>query len=492
MKANLDIYSVRTVPSNYSWDLGVPEVTFTELTNSLTDVVRSKSDGTGTEIVGYAPYVGVIFSSEAGEYETDFKFLGLQREVDFGDYYNSQTNLIKDSTTNRVAFCHTYVMPGIYTVQFKRTEYLQAKIPNAKIIGSCLQKYCIEWSWAQLTSLYNPDLLVTWKKTKSTKNLTTGEGLSSKKWAYEPCTDEWAGGDRIYVEKTDKIDRQRVPLTWQWFNFQQSSPGNNNNTATTWASAGFQQPEQLTWYETTGPCAFSLNYLSENTVWKWDYITSNTAFDPIHTTSLTWDDAVKTKPTRVTWDFTSQYCPGDVITTVLSAQTDTITKQAYIRVLEIPIKAYLEVIQPEDRISPLTVILSPRNIISGSFPIEKIVWDLGDGSPLLTQRRWAPTLQKPFVYSGKINNDPQDPRNYDIEYSYIRTLEGPHAFYPSLTAYSSSTGSYDIAAAVVGPLLFSAKSADFEMNLIQSELTSQGKVIIGEINNNLAVWRADK
>ena len=160
------------------------------------------------------------------------------------------------------------------------------------------------------------------------------------------------------------------------------------------------------------------------------------------------------------------------------------------------------------RLTPLTVRLSPKHVICGSFPIEKIVWDMGDGSPLITQRRWAPTLEHPFVYStslltetdptnlkvysGSLENDPQDPRNYDVEHTYYRTLQGPHSFYPSMTAYASSTGTYDTAAAVVGPLLFPTKDEELKINLIQSELTSHGKVYIGEINNNVAVWRADK
>ena len=238
-----------------------------------------------------------------------------------------------------------------------------------------------------------------------------------------------------------------------------------------------------------------MNYQGEDVVWKWRYITKDVSIDPVHSINLTWNQAVKEKPTNVTWNYTSLYCPGDLINMELSAFKQTVTKTAYVRVLEIPPTAVIEVIQPEEpllRLTPLTVKLSPKNVISGSFPIEKIVWDMGDGSPLITQRRWAPTLSLPFVYSGSTENDPHDPRNYDVEHTYYRTLQGPHSFYPSMTAYASSTGTYDTAAAVVGPLLFPPKTEDFKINLIQSEMTSYGKVYIGEINNNVAVWRADK
>jgi hypothetical protein len=504
MRANFELYSAKTVPSTYSWDLGTPTVDYTN--------IKTISAGTGvkyvsgssfgqatpstntTEITGYAPFVELVFIStlEPTNFRLPNMFLGIERVADFGDYYNSKNSRKKEGTINTTAFCHTYVMPGLYSIEFEQTEYVNTKINNARFIGTCLQKYCIEWSWSQLKC--TPDSQITWKITKEKQNLTTGEGLSSKKWMFEPCTDQWAFGDRVYVEKTQKLDNKRDPLAWQWYNFLKTPIG-NLNTPTVWASSGFQQPQEFTWEDASSPCWPYMNYQGEDVVWKWRYITKDVSVDPVHSINLTWNQAVKEKPTNVTWNYTSLYCPGDLINMELSAFKQTVTKTAYVRVLEIPPKAVIEVIQPEEpllRLTPLTVKLSPKNVISGSFPIEKIVWDMGDGSPLITQRRWAPTLSLPFVYSGSTENDPHDPRNYDVEHTYYRTLQGPHSFYPSMTAYASSTGTYDTAAAVVGPLLFPPKTEDFKINLIQSEMTSYGKVYIGEINNNVAVWRADK
>ena len=518
MRANFQVFSLKTVPKNYSWDMGTPNVTYTDLKTISSYPALEYVAGTAyqdpgstntTEVTGYAPFVEVIFTStlEPTNYKLATQFLGIERSTNFGDYYNDTQNIIKDSTLNNVAFCHSYIMPGLYTIQFKQIEYVNTSINNARFIGTCLQKYCIEWSWYKLRC--TPELEITWKKTKQIKNVTTGTGLSAKKWKFEPCTDDWAFGDRVYVEKTGKLDKRRSPLTSQWYNFLQTSPG-SNNTAVMWASAGFQKPDELKWLDLTGPCA-PLNYQSYDTVWKWDYITKNISDDPIHKLSLTWNETVKEKPTSLTWDYTSLFCPGNSINMQLSSLVQIVTKTAYIKIVEIPLKACIEVIlqpeEPDKRLSPLTVRLSPKHTVCGSFPIEKIVWDMGDGSPLITQRRWAPTLEKPFVYSisneetsaGSIVTgnpqlvaDPKDPRNFDIEYTYFRTLNGPHTFYPSMTAYASSTGSFDSAAAVVGPLRFPAKTESTKVNLIQSELTEDGKVYIGEINNNVAVWRADK
>ena len=517
MRANFQVYSLKTVPSTYSWDFGTPNYSYTELKTISSLPAKEYIAGTSyndpgstftTEVTGYAPFVEAIFTStlEPTNYRLPVMFLGIERSVDFGDYYNSKESIIKDGTINNVAFCHSYVMPGLYAITYKQIEYINTRVNNSRFIGSCLQKHCVEWSWNKLRC--TNELEITWKNTKAIQNLTTGAGISAKKWKFEPCMADWAFGDSVYVEKTGKIDKRLSSLTSQWYNFLKTSPS-NRNTAIPWASAGFQQPNELKWRDLEGPCA-PLNYQGYDTVWKWDYLKGNIADDPVHKLNLTWNQAAKDKPTSATWDYATLFCDGNAMNMELSSFAQIITKKTYLRDVEIPLKACIEVIQPKnpnDRLSPLTVILSPRRTVCGSFPIEKIVWDMGDGSPLITQRRWAPTLEKPFVYSKSLENtptdfvasgdpnlnaDPKDPRNFDVEYTYHRTLNGPHTFYPSMTAFASSTGSSDSAAAVVGPILFPTKTEETKINLIQSELTDHGKVYVGEINNNLAVWRADK
>jgi hypothetical protein len=141
--------------------------------------------------------------------------------------------------------------------------------------------------------------------------------------------------------------------------------------------------------------------------------------------------------------------------------------------------------------SPVTVKLTPRFTKCGSFPIEKIVWDLGDGSPLLEQRRWAPTIKAPFYYSGAIEEDADDPRNYDVIHTYNKTPESLFCFYPSMTAYASSTNTSDSVAVTIGPLslvLFDPS----QFKVLQNEFTDNKKILLGQIENNTAVWQADK
>lgn len=286
----------------------------------------------------------------------------------------------------------------------------------------------------------------------------------------------------MYIQPVDEEDR--VPLSWQWYNFLCEST-NPHNTPTKWSASSFQQPEQLTWAGSSGPC---LNLgQTEQTTWRWNNITLSAGQ---FNTNVTWDETSCSSPQNATWNHIAENCTGSSAP-LLSSGTQTIIKEALIRVLEIPPIAYLEVEQPSDRTSPLTVRLSPKSVVCGSFPIEKIVWDLGDGSPLLIQRRWSNTLEEPFVYSGALSEDYQDPRNYDVIHTYTKTPQTGFSFYPSITAYTSSTNSSDCASVMVGPLKLPTTTGS-NFKLLQNELSEHGKVLIGQIDDNVAVWRSDK
>jgi hypothetical protein len=58
-----------------------------------------------------------------------------------------------------------------------------------------------------------------------------------------------------------------------------------------------------------------------------------------------------------------------------------------------------------------------------------------------------------LIYNGVFFDDISDPRNFDIEHTYFRNSEIYPVFYPSITAYSSNTGSYDTCSTTIGPIL---------------------------------------
>ena len=474
MSSTFDIFSIKSVPSTYSWDKGTPTLDYNEFITELSACSATNSTGQ-TEYVGYAPFVFVSLSSAPGDISDTF--LALKRVADFGDYYNSDSNIVTVPSLSNELLCHCYVMPGLYSVQFQRTEFIEAAaIADFTPFGSCLQKHCIDWSWKSLSNC-TTELSVTWATSLSGNSY-------EKKWKFEPCEAEWALNSGLYIEKPDK--EEVVPFSWQWYNFLCNST-NPHNTPTQWLSSGFQQQNQLTWRESSGPC-INLGQ-TEQVAWIWDKITC-ISIPGSATASITWDQTRLSEPTNATWDHVGDNCVGSTAP-VLSSGIQVIVKEALIRVLEIPSTAYLKTTQPDNRTSPLTVRLSPKDTVCGSFPIEKIVWDLGDGSPLLVQRRWANTLEAPFVYSGELSEDYQDPRNYDVIHTYVKTPDSGYSFYPSITAYTSSTNSSDCASSVVGPLKL-ANTDGKRFKLLQNELTDHGKVLIGQVDNNVAVWRADK
>jgi len=141
---------------------------------------------------------------------------------------------------------------------------------------------------------------------------------------------------------------------------------------------------------------------------------------------------------------------------------------------------------------PLTVTLTPKYTQTGSFPIEKIVWDLGDGSPLLTRTRWDNNISTPFVSSGSFDLDPKDPRNYDIVHTYYKANTQQYSFYPSITAYTSSTNSSNSCAITIGPIISPLMDPiTNKFTLLQAELNQNGAAILAQLGKDISVWKTN-
>ena len=124
--------------------------------------------------------------------------------------------------------------------------------------------------------------------------------------------------------------------------------------------------------------------------------------------------------------------------------------------------------------TPFTIQLSPKKIKTGSFPIDKIVWDLGDGSPLLTITRYNKPTSNDFVFTNTFFDDIDDPRNYDIVHTFHRTKANYALFYPSLTCYSASTNTTDSCSITLGPVLFEQPTVPF--NILTVNSTDKGEL----------------
>jgi hypothetical protein len=468
MRATFEIISVSSVPLDYKWDLGIPvqEISQVKIEEELNEPLT---------YVGYAPLVSVTLSSELldnNPYQT-----ASVRVIDFGDYYNSESSVIKEDGIAKTYFCHNYIMPGTYKIKLTQTEYIAITDASA---FECLGRHCLDWKW--LSRQGDAGVLTTWT------NTSTGE-IFEKNWNdpnEEGCLDFFSTVG-LFSERSS-VDKL-YGIAWQWYNFLSGSNASFLNREITWDETIFQGNNQLTWNATTNPC-IELNFGRGQISWNWNQLACNST-DP-RNRSLTWGETICESPLNKTWNQAKDPC----IETVpeLFINTRTLEKQYTIKVIEQPPIAYLSALQPDninDRISPLTVRLTPRFTQCGSFPIDKIVWDLGDGSPLIIQRRWAPILQAPFVYSDALFSDYKDPRNYDIIHTYTKTSDSDYTFYPSITAYASSTGSFDCCSTVVGPLkLENINIAQRRLKILQNELNEDSSLVVGQLGNDVCVWQS--
>jgi hypothetical protein len=399
MNTGFAIVSGQTVPSTYTWDLDVP---FSDKLGTSVNVTQ-----TIPVISGYAPGLRVVFkNNSSNEYAYN---ITEKYEWNFGDYYNSSSNIISLPCSNNVE--HVYVMPGTYNVTITHTRY-ETPIIFDPSLRHCQGLYNYQWYWDNLM----PGLAqsVKWD------DLLPGTKLT-KIWGDESaCFDKYCS-------------------FWSWANL---------------ASGG---ANPYTWDDTS-----KLN--SGNYPKKWDGNEGNTTI---------------CKDTTAT------------VTQVISSFSTTLIGK--IQVIELPPTASLAVVNPLNNtlvattygISPLTVQLTPRTIVAGSFPIDRIDWDLGDGSELLTITRYTTADASIFKPNNQFINDPLDPRNYDVVYTYKRNKNQHWLFYPSLTAYASSTGTHDTASIEIGPInLQSFKDTDVKVVKVRN--TPSGNIYTLDVNGNIA------
>ena len=474
MYIDAQYFSIKSVPSDYSWDQGIPNV------STLVNCISSEG-----QLVGYAPFTAAQIKTTIGR--PNVFSIAFNRKADFGDYYNSETNTQNTTNSGAHIFCHNYIMPGDYTLTIEQTQYVTLNNENK---FDCLQKHCVDWNWTNRQCSEGSQQNTTWANTMSSETF-------EKKWIYEKCDDDAIGTYNLYIEK-GQTSEERLPFSWQWYNFFNEDSDERNEFVSsfeprverlpatdlprTWEDAIFQGPQQVTWDNAFGPC---LETRTKDTSWRWNKVKQYS--DELLNQRVTWK---KTKPDELLPRKWKQIRGAGCLEVVplLSAHKIVTTQEAFIKILEIPPTAYVHIEhETSPKTSPYTVQLSPRYVRCGSFPIEKIVWDFGDRSPLLEQTRYNLNKNAPFVYSDQFGFDVEDPRNFDVVHTYYRTAVDSSCFYPSLTAYASSTNTADCAAVIIGPLEFEVNDAK-DFHLLQNKLTEKGTAYFGQLNNNISMW----
>lgn len=217
--------------------------------------------------------------------------------------------------------------------------------------------------------------------------------------------------------------------------------------------------------------------------WSWfalspqNVIESNQEFiNPVR-----WSDTMTDGPLEKLW----MYQANDAVCNeVIEKLQQTVIKTAIVEVKEIMPVAGLECItQPQKGLSPFTVQLSPRHCKSGSFPIDRIDWDFGDGSPIKTILRHSPLTATDIINTEVFGADRADVRNYDVLHTYTRNKDEYPMFYPTLTCYSASTNSSDSCSIAIGPI--EVPDAPSDIHILKTRNTLKGN-IHSFINNNVA------
>lgn len=155
-----------------------------------------------------------------------------------------------------------------------------------------------------------------------------------------------------------------------------------------------------------------------------------------------------------------------------------------VKIIEIePIANLYCLTQPITGYSPFTVQITPRGTIPGSYAIDKIVWDPGDGSSFKTVWRYKLSNDSNFTYTGTFSADPSDPRNYDLIHTYKRNLNNYSVFYPSITAYSANTNKANSCSITLGPVSLSSTSS--QIHILKSKNTNTSNLYALQFNNKI-------
>jgi PKD repeat protein len=257
-----------------------------------------------------------------------------------------------------------------------------------------------------------------------------------------------------------------------------------------WDETNIEKETAKTWDQTNKGYSFEKTWDDEVQcfekhckIWSWDNLSTN-AGNPVK-----WEDAASDAKYVKKW----YYQPNDTICKVGDADfltTENITEQTVIKtnvieVKEIPPIAYINSItNPLTGYSPYNIQLSPRHCKCGSFPIDRIDWDFGDGSPIITVSRYTVLTGANFIYNEAFPLDSLDVRNYDVIHSYKRTRKNYPVFYPSLSCYSANTSTHDSCSMPVGPIIFPTISD--KITLLKNRNTLKGNLYSVTVDDNIS------
>lgn len=282
----------------------------------------------------------------------------------------------------------------------------------------------------------------------------------------------------------DLLCRSKYGIRWFWDELLCVNPitSSTNINAIKWEQTECVPPTNVVnrskWWANEIAC-----FQKYCKIWSWYDLGTDRA-NPVR-----WFEAETDQKFQKKW----MYEANDTVCSVNNAsflntvetQEQTTIKTMIVTVNEIPPVASMFSVSAVVGSSPLTVRLSPRNCKPGSFPIDRIDWDFGDGTPIKTVTRYTrPQDDDPTIFNtGYFITDLDDIRNFDVIHTYARTKDVYPVFYPSLTCYSANTNTTDSCCITIGPISFAEIPTD--IHLIKSRNTNKGNVYVFSDENKV-------
>lgn len=270
----------------------------------------------------------------------------------------------------------------------------------------------------------------------------------------------------------------KYSINWYWDNLKCG-----NKQALIWdqtmcnppASAGVPRPK---WWDSETQC-----FQKHCKFWSWyDLANYSDSSNPIK-----WNETITDATFEKLWMYEANETDCVVskaqFLDTIETEEETLIKPLIVQVKEIPPVAEIACLTNPTGTSPHTVTLTPTGCKPGSFPIDRIDWDLGDGTPIITHTRYAPPSGFNIEYNGKFPSDPEDVRNYNITHIYTRNSKTYPIFYPSLTCYSANTNTQDSCSTTVGPITL---PDTIDTKLIKARNTVKGNFYVFDVNKGLA------
>lgn len=282
------------------------------------------------------------------------------------------------------------------------------------------------------------------------------------------------------LEPPQTADEQcfgRHGIGWYWDNLDSS----RTLTKTTWDETMCVPPvtavnKRFKWWDDEGRC-----FQKFCKFWNWRDL-SIIGRNPVF-----WFQTYSFETFFKRWEFevNEQICEAEPEATLESTEQVAL-KTAIVEVIELmPVATIFSNTTPLTGQSPFTFSLSPKFCKTGSFPIDRIEWSAGDGSPIKIVTRYSSPDNRFFTFNNTYFDDPQDPRNYDFTYTLIRNNDTYPVFYPSLTCYSACTNSSDSCSIVLGPILLEPQNQDIQILKVKNN--NAGEIYGIEINKNMTV-----